>query len=56
MDGNATDAIGIVVATVEWTDGEVFEGLVGQVEGTIAQIDGDGAYELLQVIYAPPHP
>lgn len=30
---------------MEWTDGEVFEGLVEQIEGTIAQIDADGAYD-----------
>lgn len=45
VDGNAKDVIGVEVTTVEWTDGEVFEGLVEQVEGPIEQIDGDGAYD-----------
>lgn len=45
VDGNAKDVIGVEVTTVEWTDGAVFEGLVEQVEGTIEQIDGDGAYD-----------
>jgi hypothetical protein len=33
------------VTTADWTDGEVFEGLLDQVEGNIGQIDGDGAYD-----------
>lgn len=45
VDGNAKDVIGVEVTTVEWADGEVFEGLVEQVEGPIEQIDGDGAYD-----------
>ncbi|WP_232470776.1 IS5 family transposase, partial [Methylococcus sp. BF19-07] len=45
VDGNAKDVIGVEVTPVEWADGEVFEGLVEQVEGPIEQIDGDGAYD-----------
>lgn len=36
--------VGVEVTTPVWTDGELFEGLVNQVEGTITQIDADGAY------------
>ncbi len=46
VDGNAKDVIGCEVTTVEWTDGEVFEGLVEQVEGRIESIEGDGAYDI----------
>jgi hypothetical protein len=45
VDGNEKDVIGVEVTTVEWGDCEVFEGLVEQVEGEIAQIDGDSAYD-----------
>ncbi len=45
VDGNAKDVIGVEVTTVEWADGEVFEGLVEQVEGSTEQIGGDGAYD-----------
>jgi len=44
VDGHAKDVIDEEVTTVEWPDGEVFEGLVEQVEGPIEQIDGNGAY------------
>lgn len=45
VDAGAKDVIGVEVTTVEWADGEVFEGLVAQVDGAIEQIDGDGAYD-----------
>lgn len=45
VDGHEKDVIGVEVTTVEWGDGEVFEGLMEQVEGAVEQIDGDGAYD-----------
>lgn len=45
VDGHAKDVIGMEVTAVEWADGEVFEGLVEQVEGPIEQIAGDGVYD-----------
>lgn len=45
VDGHAKDVIGVEVTTVDWADCGVFEGLVGQVEGAIEQIDADGAYD-----------
>lgn len=45
FDADAQDVIGVEVTTQEWTDGEVFEGLREQVEGEIAQVGGDGAYD-----------
>ena len=43
VDADAKDVIGVAVTTAAWTDGEVFGGLVDQVDGAIAQIDADGA-------------
>ena len=45
VDAHEKDVVGVEVTTIEWTDGEVFGDLVGQVAGTIEQIDGDGAYD-----------
>lgn len=45
VDAHEKDVVGVEVTTVEWADGEVFRDLVEQVEGTIEQIDGDGAYD-----------
>ena len=45
VDADAKDIIGVEVTTPEWTDSEVFEGLLEQGEGEIAQVDGDGAYD-----------
>ena len=45
FDADAKEVIGVEVTTEEWTDGEVFEGLRDQIEGDIAQVDGDGAYD-----------
>lgn len=43
VDAQGKDVIGVEVTTVEWTDAEVFDGLIEQIEGPIAQIDADGA-------------
>lgn len=45
FDESAKDVIGVEITTVAWSDGEVFAGLIEQVEGDIEQIDGDGAYD-----------
>lgn len=45
VDGGERDVVGVEVTTEEWADCEVFEGLLGQVEGNIEQIDADGAYD-----------
>lgn len=43
VDAKILDIIGVEVTTPAWEDGEVFEGLLNQIEGTIEQIDVDGA-------------
>jgi hypothetical protein len=43
VDAEAKDIIGVAVTTPAWTDSEVFEGLLEQVEGELAPVDGDGA-------------
>ena len=35
----------VEVTTEEWHDGEVFGGLIEQMDGSIEQIDADGAYD-----------
>ena len=45
VDEQVKDAVGVEVTTEEWADCEVFGDLIGQVEGTIMQIDADGAYD-----------
>lgn len=45
VDADAKDVVGVEVTTAAWTDGEVFGGLIGQIDGAIEQIDGDGAYD-----------
>ena len=45
VDTKLLDIIGVEVTTPECSDGEVFEGLLNQIEGTIEQIDVDGAYD-----------
>ena len=45
VDAGSLDVAGVEVTTADWADGEVFEGLLDQVEGNIGQIDGDGAYD-----------
>ena len=45
VDADAKDIIGVEVTTPEWTDGAIFPGLLEQIEGDLAQVDGDGAYD-----------
>lgn len=45
FDTDVKDALAVEVTTEEWTDSEVFQGLLDQIEGAIAQVDGDGAYD-----------
>ena len=45
VDADAKEVIGVEVTTQAWTDSEVFGGLLEQIEGDIAQVDGDGAYD-----------
>ncbi len=45
VDAHAKDVIAVAVTTAAWTEGEVFGDLLGQVEGTIEQMDADGAYD-----------
>lgn len=52
VDTKLLDIIGVEVTTPEWADGEVFEGLLNQIEGTIEQIDVDGAYDTRAVYEA----
>lgn len=44
LDAGTREVIGVEVTTAECSDGEVFEGRLDQVAGSIEQIDGDGAY------------
>lgn len=44
-DAEVKDTIAVEVTTEDWADCEVFAGLMDQIEGTIEQIDGDGAYD-----------
>lgn len=45
FDADVKDVVAVEVTTVEWTDAEVFAGLLEQVEGEISQVDADGAYD-----------
>src|SRR5512143_3602738 len=45
MDAEVKDVLAVEVTTEQWTDGEVFVGLLEQIDGAIAQVDGDGAYD-----------
>ena len=45
VDAEVKDAVGVMVTTEEWADGEVFKDVIEQVAGPIAQIDGDGAFD-----------
>jgi hypothetical protein len=52
VDSAIRDVVGVEVTTPEWTDAEVFEGLVDQIEGDIEQISVDGAYDTRAVYEA----
>jgi hypothetical protein len=45
VDESAKDIIGIEVSTADWHDNEVFPDLLAQVEGEVAQVSADGAYD-----------
>ena len=45
FDAEVKDALAVEVTTEAWTDGEVFQGLLDQIDEDIAQVDGDGAYD-----------
>jgi transposase len=45
VDESAKDIIGIEVTTADWGDSEVFSDLLDQVEGDVAQVSADGAYD-----------
>lgn len=45
VDAHEKDAVSVAVTTEEWGDNEVFRELIDQIEGSIEQIDADGAYD-----------
>lgn len=45
VDSAILDVVAVEVTTPEWTDADVFEGLLEQIEGDIDQISADGAYD-----------
>jgi len=45
VDETTKDIIGIEVTTTAWGDSEILPGLLDQVEGEIAQVSADGAYD-----------
>jgi len=45
VDDTTQDIIGIEVTTTAWGDSEILPGLLDQVEGEIAQVSADGAYD-----------
>jgi len=49
FDADVKDVVAVEVTTVEWTDAEVFAGLLEQVEGEISQVDADGACDTRDV-------
>lgn len=52
VDSAILDVVAVEVTTPEWTDAEVFEGLLEQIEGDIDQISADGAYDTCAVYEA----
>ena len=44
-DAADKDVLAVEVTTEPWTEGEVFAGLLEQIEDPITQVDGDGAYD-----------
>lgn len=51
VDAQVKDVLAVEVTTAQWTDGEVFAGLLEQIEDPIAQVDADGAYDT-RAVYA----
>jgi hypothetical protein len=45
VDEATKDIIGLEVTTTAWGDSEILPGLLDQVEGEIAQVSADGAYD-----------
>ena len=45
VDETEKDIIGIEVTTADWGDNELLPGLLGQVDGEVAQVSADGAYD-----------
>ena len=45
VDESTKDIIGIDVTTTAWGDSEILPGLLDQIEGEIAQVSADGAYD-----------
>jgi hypothetical protein len=45
VDADGKDALAVEVTTEQWTESEVFAGLLDPIDGTVAQVDGDGAYD-----------
>jgi len=45
VDADVKEVLAVEVTTEQWSDGEVFAGLLEQIDGAIAQVDGDGAYD-----------
>ena len=45
VDETSKNIIGIEVTTTAWGDSEILPGLLDQVEGEIAQVSADGAYD-----------
>jgi hypothetical protein len=52
VDAQVKDVLAVEVTTAQWTDGEVFAGLLEQIEDPIAQVDADGAYDTRAVYVA----
>jgi len=45
VDATTKDIIGIEVTPAAWGDSEILPGLLDQIEGEIAQVSADGAYD-----------
>jgi hypothetical protein len=45
VDESAKDVVAVEVTTAEWSDCEMFEGLMSQIDAPIAQVSADGAYD-----------
>jgi hypothetical protein len=49
VDAHVKDVLAVEVTTEQWTDGEVFAGVLEQIEDPLAQVDADGAYDTHEV-------